>query len=119
MHRHKAFLFDRKPPEIPEEIGFRTDAFTADQKAVIEQILQRDPRVDAVALGGVLPPEANPKNGWVRTVFTRVVDVDLVNQVEVNELFKTLHKNIMANKKLFEDMAFTFRIMTAVMVVSW
>lgn len=112
VHRHKAALFDNNPPEIPEEVGFRPDAFNDEQKAIIEKVLRGETRILAASIGGVLPPEADPRSGWVRTVFVRVNDLDFSDADAVNTFFNTLHGNVMSHQNVFKDVAFTFRVMS-------
>lgn len=111
VHRHKAALFDRNPPDIPEEISFRADAFNDDQKAIIEKVLKENEHMIAAAVGGILPPEADPRNGWVRAVFVRVQDLNLEDTKAVNEYFGRLHSAVASHQHLFKDVSFTFRVM--------
>jgi hypothetical protein len=87
------------------QVAFPPDVINADQKAFAQSVLETFTELDAAAFGIVLPPGAKPEEGWMRTLFLRVKDLN-VTQEQGQKLFEAIHAKIMANEALFKEVGF-------------
>lgn len=70
-----------QPPADGMQIAFPPDAFNELQKQHALKILNEFEHIEAAALGAILPPNAQQDNGWLRTVFLRVVGLEESQEV--------------------------------------
>ena len=70
---------DANPNQAPADgmqIAFPPDAFNELQKQHALKILTDFENIEAAALGAILPPNTSQENGWLRTIFLRVVGLE-------------------------------------------
>ena len=70
---------ETNPNQAPADgmqIAFPPDAFNELQKQHALKILTDFENIEAAALGAILPPNASQENGWLRTIFLRVVGLE-------------------------------------------
>jgi hypothetical protein len=113
---NNAALFDNNPPQPQQQnnqemqLAFPPDVFTADQKTAAQSVMESDGRVEAAAIGAILPPGANKEDGWIRTIFLRVKDVE-PSQEAVQKFCMDMRDRIRASQELFKETGFEVGVM--------
>jgi hypothetical protein len=113
---NNAAIFDNNPPQPQQQnnqemqLAFPPDVFTADQKTAAQSVMESDGRVEAAAIGAILPPGANKEDGWVRTIFLRVKDVE-PTQEAVQKFCTDMRDRIRASQELFKETGFEVGVM--------
>lgn len=92
------------------QVAFPPDVFNDEQKAHAKALLSLNSNIEAAVFGAILPPNAG-QNGWIRTIFLRVVG--LTNQSEAMQSFCSAVKTgiIEGKQALFEAAPFEVGVM--------
>lgn len=64
-----------QPQEGQMQVAFPPDVFNEEQKQHTKAVLNSNAKIEAAVLGAILPPNAG-ENGWIRTIFLRVIGVE-------------------------------------------
>ncbi len=114
--QNNAAIFDANPPQPQEQtsqemqLAFPPDVFTPEQKTASQSVIESESRVEAAAIGAILPPGANKESGWIRTIFLRVKDIQ-PTQEEVQKFCMDVRDRIRANENLFKETGFEVGVM--------
>ncbi|KAB8031930.1 SseB family protein [Fluviispira multicolorata] len=92
------------------QLAFPQDVFSDEQKQHTFHILSSIEKVEAAALGAILPPNAPQDSGWVRTVFLRISGVE-ENQEAVQNFCLKIRDSMRNNNELFQETQFEVGVM--------
>ncbi|WP_186645868.1 SseB family protein [Fluviispira vulneris] len=92
------------------QLAFPQDVFTDEQKQHTYHILSSIEKVEAAALGAILPPNAPQDSGWVRTVFLRIIGVE-ETQEAVQSFCLKVRESMRSNNELFQETQFEVGVM--------
>lgn len=92
------------------QVAFPPDVFSDVQKAHAKSIMEKDSKIEAAVLGAILPPNAKQEDGWIRTVFLRVKDIEPNNEA-MQSFCVQVRQEIIANQQIFADFGFEVGVM--------
>jgi SseB protein N-terminal domain len=91
------------PKENQIQIAFPPDVFTDEQKTAAMEVLTQEENIEACSLGAILPPGASNENGWIRTLFLRLKNVE-ESQETVQNFCTVVKDKILSNKEIFGEL---------------
>lgn len=92
------------------QVAFPPDVFSDAQKAHAKSIMEKHSKVEAAVLGAILPPNAKQEDGWIRTIFLRVKDIEPNNEA-MQAFCVQVRQEIIANQQIFADFGFEVGVM--------
>lgn len=92
------------------QVAFPPDVFNDEQKQHTKNVLNSNAKIEAAVLGAILPPNAG-ENGWIRTIFLRVVGIE--ESADAMQAFcASVKEGIVDGKQdLFESIPFEVGVM--------
>lgn len=99
-----------QPPADGMQIAFPPDAFNELQKQHALKILNEFEHIEAAALGAILPPNASQENGWLRTVFLRIVGIE-ESQEAVQKFCLNVRDSMRKDNDFFGETQFEVGVM--------
>ncbi len=92
------------------QVAFPPDAFSEEQKQHTLKTLSKHDKITAVAVGALLPPNANKETGWVRAVFLRTNDLELQGE-GIQKFCLDIREEVVHESKFFKDFHFEVGVM--------
>ncbi|WGL59226.1 SseB family protein [Pigmentibacter sp. JX0631] len=104
---------ETNPNQAPADgmqIAFPPDAFNELQKQHALKVLTDFENIEAAALGAILPPNTSQENGWLRTIFLRVVGLE-ESQEAVQKFCLNVRDTMRKDNEFFLETQFEVGVM--------